>query len=235
LFLVFAAAGDFCYVAFMEKDMRLLQREAEALGLRLDETALDRFGRYAAELRSWNAKTNLIADSTIKHIVTRHFLDSLTAAPFISPPYASVVDIGTGAGFPGIPLAIAMPSIHLTLIEANRKKVSFLKHIRRVLNMSDITVIQNRAEELIMHPESQKRHDVVISRAAFKLPELVSMSLSFLAPKGLLIAMKSADIEDELALVQHHLPANKNCQINQYDIKNPLLEAARKIIVFHMS
>lgn len=215
----------------MDGDLHRLQKEARAFGIRLDKDHLDRFRQYERELRLWNAKTNLISESTQDEILSRHFLDSLTAMPFIQPYNARVIDIGCGAGFPGIPLAIASPSLQLTLLEASRKKVSFLKHILRLLDRTDITVLHDRVEAIINHPNLRAQFDVVISRAAFKLPDLMAMSTYFLAPGGLLIAMKGANVAEELKLAEKQKTEFKINEINQHDINNLFLGAPRKIIL----
>ncbi|MEQ8160948.1 MAG: 16S rRNA (guanine(527)-N(7))-methyltransferase RsmG, partial [Smithellaceae bacterium] len=95
------------------------------------------FDIYRRELLKWNEKTNLISDKSAGEIESRHFLDSLTALKFIGSENSRIIDIGCGAGFPGIPLKIASPALQLYLVETNRKKVSFLKHIVRLLNLTD--------------------------------------------------------------------------------------------------
>ena len=153
----------------MEKD---LKESAHKLGIVLSNGQLSQFNVYQQELLRWNAKTNLISAKSAREIEERHFLDSLTALAFIDQPDARIIDIGCGAGFPGIPLKIAAPGLHLYLLETNRKKVSFLKHIIRSLNLPDTFVLHERVENLLKIAPWKDFFDVLISRAAFKLTEM---------------------------------------------------------------
>ena len=216
----------------MNQDMLLLQQGARLLEIELRDEQLALFDLYQSELLKWNAKTNLISEKTAGEIVTRHFLDSLTAAKFITNPKARMVDIGCGAGFPGIPLKIAMPSIQLYLLETNRKKVSFLKHIIRALNLEETQTIHDRTENVLRTDTWKEKFDIVISRAAFKLPDLLPLGQYFLVPDGLLITLKGQDVAAELDTALTGGNASKIYQIYQYDINMPLLGPPRKIIIF---
>jgi len=214
----------------MNPDMQLLSEGAKLLGLELTAAQLALFHLYQKELRLWNAKTNLIAESTEPEIVSRHFLDSLTACRFMIKPNARIIDIGTGAGFPGIPLKIVFPSLQLYLVESNRKKVSFLKHILRLLNITDVLPINDRTEHILQTGEHRETFDIVISRASLKLPEMMALSNYFLVPEGLLITLKGPDVSEELEAVENDKKEPFFLQINQYDIDIPLLGPPRKII-----
>lgn len=216
----------------MNDEMRLLKLGAGLLGIDLNERQLADFHLYQSELRLWNATTNLISENTQGEIVTRHFLDSLTALRHITPENARLVDIGCGAGFPGIPLKIALPSIQLTLLETNRKKVSFLKHMIRVLNLEGAQTLHDRAQNITQTATWREKFDVVISRAALKLPDLLPLGAFFLAPDGLLITLKGKDVEDELQAAQTAENRSKIFQTYQHDINIPLLGPPRKIIIF---
>lgn len=211
--------------------MQLLVQGAKLLGLELTGAQIEFFDLYQRELRLWNAKTNLIANSTEGEIVPRHFLDSLTACKYIIKHNARIIDIGAGGGFPGIPLKIALPSLQLFLLESNRKKISFLKHIIRLLNLSGAITLNDRTENILRTDEYCEKFDIVISRAALKLPELLSLGDHFLAPEGLLIALKGRDVEQELAAVENDKIARFFSQIIQHDIDIPLLGPPRKIII----
>ena len=134
----------------MNQDMLLLQQGARLLGIELNRCSSSPYLIFIkTNCLKWNAKTNLISENTAGEIVTRHFLDSLTAAKFITNQNARIVDIGCGAGFPGIPLKIALPSLQLYLLETNRKKVSFLKHIIRAFESSGTHTLHDRTENII--------------------------------------------------------------------------------------
>jgi len=215
----------------MNSDMLLLQQGARLLGIELSGQQLASFELYQSELLKWNAKTNLISASTADRIVTRHFLDSLTAAQFISRQNARMVDVGCGAGFPGLPLKIALPSIQLYLLEANRKKVSFLKHIIHLLTLGAAFTLHDRTENIVRTDTWKGKFDLVISRAALKMPALLLLGNYLLAPDGLLIALKGHDVAAELN--GSFIKENQSgiYQIFQHDIDLPLLGPPRKIII----
>ncbi len=212
--------------------MLLLQQGARLLDVELGEKEIALFDLYQSELLKWNAKTNLISEKTAGEIVTRHFLDSLTAAKYITSSNVRLIDIGCGAGFPGIPLKIALPSIQLYLLETNRKKVSFLKHIIRALNLGQTQTLHDRTENVVRTETWRIKFDVVISRAALKLPDLLPLGDYFLAPGGLLITLKGPDVSAELDAALAGGKESKICQVFQYDIIMPLLGPPRKIIIF---
>jgi 16S rRNA (guanine527-N7)-methyltransferase len=142
-----------------------------------------------------------------------------------------MVDIGCGAGFPGIPLKIAMPSIQLYLLETNRKKVSFLKHIIRLLNLENAFTLHDRTENIVRTNDWREKFDIVISRASLKLPDLLPVGNYFLAPDGLLITLKGQSVSDELDAALSVGNASKIYQVYQHDINMPLLGPPRKIII----
>lgn len=211
--------------------MHLLQEGAGLLGVSLNSQQLALFDLYQSELLKWNAKTNLISEKTAGEIASRHFLDSLSAAQFIVSPNTRMVDIGCGAGFPGIPLKIAMPSIQLYLLETNRKKVSFLKHIIRLLNLENAFTLHDRTENIVRTNDWREKFDIVISRASLKLPDLLPVGNYFLAPDGLLITLKGQSVSDELDAALSVGNASKIYQVYQHDINMPLLGPPRKIII----
>jgi 16S rRNA (guanine527-N7)-methyltransferase len=215
----------------MNQDMLLLQQGARLLGIELDGQKLARFDLYQRELLQWNAKTNLISKKTAGEIATRHFLDSLTAAKYIRPENARMVDIGAGSGFPGLPLKIALPSIQLCLLETNRKKVSFLKHIQRLLNLDGVFTLQDRTENIVHGEQWREKFDVAISRASLKLPDLMPLGQYFLVPSGLLITLKGPDVSLEVEAAFSEENHSDIFQLYQEDINLPLLGPPRKIII----
>jgi 16S rRNA (guanine527-N7)-methyltransferase len=215
----------------IEKEMLLLKQKARKLGTDLNEFQLTQFDIYQKELLKWNAKTNLISEKSSQEIVSRHFLDSLTALQFIDNPQALIVDIGCGAGFPGIPLKIASPGLQLYLLETNRKKVSFLKHIVRLLNLAATEVLHERVENIMTDKQWKYFFDCIISRAAFKLPDLLAYGAFFLKPGGKLIALKGDDIAAEVSQCKPLLNQCYIAELFQYDIDNAFTGTPRKIII----
>jgi 16S rRNA (guanine527-N7)-methyltransferase len=215
----------------MNKEIILLSKNARNLGIELNERQLLQFDVYNNELLNWNAKTNLISENSSGEIITRHFLDSLTAGQFIPKPNARIIDIGSGAGFPGIPLKIAQPALDIYLLEANRKKVSFLKHIIRLLNLSEVIVLHDRVENIMKKDSLKEKFDILISRATFKLVELLPLGEFFLAPDGQLITLKGPKVDEE---IKQCLPVKNKYKISQWiqhDIDNCFFETQRKIII----
>jgi 16S rRNA (guanine527-N7)-methyltransferase len=229
--LSFAAADVFCYCFIMDQEILSLNKNARYLGIELNEQQLAQFDIYKNELLQWNAKTNLISENSSQEIITRHFLDSLTALQFIQKPNARIIDVGCGAGFPGLPLKIALPTLELYLLETNRKKVSFLKHIIRLLNLSAAVVLYDRVENIIKADTWKEKFDVLISRAAFKLSELLPQGEYFLDRGGKLIALKGPNVVEELVQCSSDKDQYTISQFIQYDINVPFLEVHRKIII----
>jgi 16S rRNA (guanine527-N7)-methyltransferase len=149
----------------MEPENReMLLRGAEAFGIDLTEGTTQAFEIYLRELFKWNQKINLTAIRTEKGVVIKHFLDSLSVCSHI-PGHASVLDVGSGAGFPGIPLKMVQRSLQVTLIDSVRKKVDFQKHIVRLLSLRGIEAVHGRVQEKEVVQEMVERFDMTISRA----------------------------------------------------------------------
>ena len=154
------------------------------------------FNLYLQELLEWNKKFNLTAITDPEEVRRKHFEDSLTLLQTIQLTDQSLIDIGAGAGFPGIPLKIACPGIKLTLLEATRKKTDFLKHIVSVLNLNNTEVIWGRAEEAAK--EKRGSFDIAVSRAVAKLNTLCEYCLPFVRVGGIFVAYKEENVETEV-------------------------------------
>lgn len=153
------------------------------------------FERYLALLLKWNKIYNLTSIKDPKEVTIKHFEDSLSLAPFLSEG-ARLLDIGTGAGFPGIPLRIVRPDLHVFLLDSVRKKTDFCKNLIRELDLGPIEVIQGRAEDPIL-VQKLGLFDVVVSRATFSLKDFLTIAANFTKENGLGIAMKGRDWESE--------------------------------------
>jgi 16S rRNA (guanine527-N7)-methyltransferase len=176
--------------------MQRLIEGAHALGLHLTSEQQDAFQCYYEELVAWNEKFNLTAITEYEQVQIRHFLDSLScliaeeARRALSRPYARAVDVGTGAGFPGIPLKLVCPGVRLTLLEATGKKVTFLEHVVDRLKLKRVTVVKARAEELAHEPAHRQQYDLALARAVADLPVVVEYTLPFCKVGGWVIAQK---------------------------------------------
>lgn len=164
-----------------------LIRAAAGIGLPLSETAIARFQVYIDTLLLWRSRLSLTAAATPDEIVQAHILDSLMLCRFIEPGM-HVADLGSGAGFPGIPLAIACDRARVSLVESRRKKASFLSEVARAAGLANVEVIEERAERLAEH--GVQRWDVVVSRAVWALTDFLDLSEKLVVRGGLVIAMK---------------------------------------------
>jgi len=173
---------------------------AEAYGLSLTEEQFQQFDRYATLLLEWNTRMNLTALTEPRDVAVKHMIDSLTAydaAIFAGRP--AVLDVGTGAGFPGLPLKIFVPQIHLTLMDSLAKRVSFLEAVVHELGLDGVRCIHARAEEAARDKAHRERYDLAVSRAVARLPVLLEYTLPFVKPGGHLLALKGRAWEEELA------------------------------------
>jgi 16S rRNA (guanine527-N7)-methyltransferase len=164
------------------------REEAALLGVHLDEEMLVRFCTYLDELRQWNRVVRLVSCAEVKEVVWLHFMDSLTPLSLM-PEEGLLVDIGSGAGFPGVPIKIARPSLHVTLVEAKRKKANFLRHLSKRLALEGVRVHEGRAEEM----ESSVRFDIAISRASAPAERWIPWALRQLSEGGRIIVMTSQE------------------------------------------
>lgn len=196
----------------MKARLALLEEGARQLGFTLTSLQLDQFQLYYDTLVDWNSRMNLTAITDYELVQVRHFLDSLTVGAALlsdlreqhpaleAPPQALwVIDIGTGAGFPGVPLKILWPRISLTLNDSIGKKTNFLRDLARALGFSGVEVVTARAEELGQNKAHRQRYDLVTARAVSALPVLCEYCLPLAKVGGRLLAPKKGDISQELS------------------------------------
>jgi 16S rRNA (guanine527-N7)-methyltransferase len=191
-------------------DRQLLQDNIHALGTTLDQKTLDALLHYAAFLREWNERINLISRKDIDNLVPNHIADSLVALPLIhstvekqtTNDHLRLMDLGPGGGFPGIPLKICLPEMELTMVEATQKKAKFLDLAIQELGLTNTTVISKHSRDLLKDPAHLQRYDIVTARAVSELKNLVKDSFPFLTPGGSLLAYKSGKAEVEIAAAQ---------------------------------
>jgi 16S rRNA (guanine527-N7)-methyltransferase len=169
-----------------------LGRASAALGLALADTQVATLERYLDLLEKWNRVYNLTAIRERSRMVTHHLLDSLAVLPHVRGP--RVLDVGSGAGLPGIPLAVASPALQVTLLESNHKKSAFLTQAVAELQLANVQVVMERVES--WQPEA--RFDTIVSRAFAELGEFASLAGRLLAPQGVLAAMKGVHPFEEI-------------------------------------
>lgn len=174
----------------------LVRTEAKKLQVMLTDSEVSAFNVYAAELLKWNAKVNLTAITKNNEIAIKHFVDSLVLVPRLSAD-DSLLDIGSGAGLPSIPLKIMLPHTRMTSVDAVAKKIHFQRHVIRLLNLTNIEAVHARIETL--QQSHQHIFSVITSRAFTRLDRFVALAAPLLREDGLLIAMKGGAPEDEIA------------------------------------
>jgi len=169
------------------------------LGLELNEQELEQFLRYREELLEWNTRINLTAITDPAEVLLKHFLDSLSLLLVYDRPAARLLDIGAGAGFPGLPLKIVRPQWQVLLLEATGKKVTFMRHMIEALQLRDVVALHGRAEELGRDAGYRASFDVVTARAVASLPILLEYAAPFCRVGGQLILPRKGDLVEELA------------------------------------
>lgn len=217
---------------------QLLKEGLIELGLSYSQEQINFFMTYLSKLKRWNKAYALTALKSDEDIIIKHFLDSLLYLKAISKEslqftvhgsQLKICDVGTGAGFPGIPIKIIEPDMDITLIEPSRKKSAFLRHIIRVLKLANsprgeatgITVLEQRLENLGM--EYEKTYDAIISRAAFKIKDFVKMACPYIKEDGILVLSKGPKTSEEM--------------VNNYFIKKilrfklPFVKVERNLVV----
>ena len=177
-----------------------IENARQLLGLQLTPEQLAAFERYKQELMEWNSRFNLTAIRDENGIEIKHFLDSLTCilAFEAGKPPRSLIDVGTGAGFPGIPLKLIYPHLRLTLVESIQKKAGFCQHMVEMLGLRQVTVLAERAEEVGQDPKHREAYDVATARAVAPMPTLVEYLLPLVRMGGMVIMQKGENAPAEV-------------------------------------
>ena len=212
---------------FILKD--LLKEKAEMFHVKLDETALERFDLYGKLLVEWNEKINLTAIIDPEGVTIKHFLDSITIFSYVDiPEGAKVIDVGTGAGFPGLAMLIARPDLQMTLMDSTKKRLTVIEDILEKIGLS-ADVVHSRAEEAGKKEEYREKYDFSTARAVTNLRDLAEYCLPFVKVGGSFVPMKSAKTQEEIAEGKKaiHVLGGQIAKVNTFD----LLDCGERTII----
>lgn len=216
----------------------LFQERAKEAGIELTQGQVGKFLLFLGELKEWNRKFNLTAIDDEEEILVRHFIDSLFCVvripPEIQKKIGKVIDIGSGAGFPGIPIKIYRPLLEMALLEATGKKVEFLRFISAKLGFENsLEVIHGRAEDCGKNLDYREKYDLAVSRAVSELAILAEYSLPFVRPGGIFISQKGGEIDQELREAEKAIRVlgGKLAQVIPYRLRVRKEELAMKLVL----
>jgi len=209
---------------------RILRKGAASFGLSLTDQQIKHFYDHAVALLQWSKKINLTAIKDPKSVAIKHIIDSLGPASF-AIPMQRVLDVGSGGGFPGLPLKVWNPSMDLTLIDAVRKKISFIQHVIRILKLTGTQAIHGRIEDLARQ-DGFRPFDTILCRAFRDLSFIVTHGLPLLAKNGKIIVWKGKLPEKEIEAVRFQFQnVNRGLAIETKPYRLPILDAERTIVI----
>ncbi len=196
----------------------------QSAGMNIAPLFAKKMSRHAFELQKWNRKINLTAVTKTREMIEKHYIDSLVHLDLI-PKGARVLDIGSGGGFPGLPVKICRPDLDMTMMDASLKKVNFLKHVIRTLNLEQAQAVHARAEQFLEENIEMTQFDIVMSRAFSSLESFIDKGLPYLSVSGYLLAFKSRKGTEEI----EKLP-QKAVSTRVYSYTLPFSGAKRSVI-----
>ena len=202
----------------------------EELGIKLSKEQAEMFFNYMNLLLEWNEKINLTAITEEKEVIVKHFVDSLTIAKYI-PEGASLVDVGTGAGFPGIPLKIIREDLKITLLDSLQKRINFLDVVIKELNLENIETIHARVEEFGKNSKYRESFEVATSRAVANLSTLTEYLLPLVKVGGIAVCMKGSSIEEELETSKKAINVLGGKVSNVFEFDLPKTDIKRNLVI----
>ncbi len=215
----------------MEKTA-LLQQSCAKMGVTLTEDMTAQFMKYMDLLLLWNEKMNLTAITEENDVILKHFADCMSILPHLAlQGNESVIDVGTGAGFPGIPLKIACPSISVTLLDSLQKRIGFLEEVTNTLSLQNVVCIHSRAEDGGQNPLYREQFDLCVSRAVANLAVLSEYCLPFVKVGGKLAALKGPDAVKEVEEAKAALQKLGGNVIQILDVEIPFTDLQHKLIL----
>lgn len=214
----------------MEKKA-LLQDCCEKMGVSLSEGQLEQFMTYLSLLLEWNEKMNLTAITEERDVVLKHFADCLSLVPLLEwKADMQVIDVGTGAGFPGIPVKIACPAVKMTLLDSLQKRIGFLQEVASQLHLDGVTYVHSRAEDGGQNPAYREQFDLCVSRAVANLAVLAEYCLPFLKVGGRLAALKGPDAAAEVEQAAGALKKLGGRLVEIKDVEIPHTDLSHKLV-----
>lgn len=209
----------------------ILQPGATTFGLSLTNVQIQQFEQYSHELVAWNQQVNLTGITAPADIAVKHFLDSLSVHAVLPSDARSLIDVGTGAGFPGMPLKIARPDLNVTLLDSLGKRTAFLTHLVERLALNAVTIVTARAEIAAHASDHRARYDVAVARAVAPLAVLTEYLLPFVSVAGVMIAQKGQLPAEELYTAKNALSILGGQVESVQPVQVPGLDAPRHLIV----
>lgn len=186
----------------MAKEREILTDGLQELGIHIQAETATAFDLYRQELKKWNKVHNITSITDDNEIVLKHFLDSLLYLKAIPAGKLTLCDVGSGGGFPGLPIAIIRQDIKVTLLEPSRKKIAFLRQMRRLLSLKNLEIIDARAEEV-----TDRQFDVVVTRALFTVSDMIKKAGHLARKGGILVLNKGPKFEEEVRRLPPEVPA----------------------------
>ena len=211
--------------------MPSLQTSATQFNLTLSDSQLEQFESYFNILSEWNQRINLTRIISREDVYSKHFLDSLSCLLALPTLPAHVIDVGAGAGFPGVVLKIAQPHIQLTLVEATQKKATFLRHLVEALALAQVTVVAERIETVGQDKQHRAKYDLAVARAVAAMPVLAEYMLPLLRLGGVMLAQKGVDPAAEVQAAAQALRLLGGRHRQTLPVTVPDLEAARHLVL----
>lgn len=211
--------------------MNQLKEDALQFGVELNEKQLSQFQKYYEMLIEWNEKINLTAITDFEEVLMKHFLDSISIGHFIKQDESiSILDIGTGAGFPGIPIKIAFPDTKVTLMDSLNKRVSFLNEVIKELHLIDISAIHGRAEDFAKEDLLREKFDLCVSRAVANLSSLCEFCIPYVKVGGKFISYKSEKANQELVASENAIKILGGGNVICNEFLLPIIEGKRTLV-----
>lgn len=211
----------------------ILKKGIEDLGLKCSDETIDKFSKYGEILVEWNQKMNLTGIEEEKEVYIKHFLDSVAAVKkgYIKDGM-SIIDVGTGAGFPGLPLRICLENSKVTLLDSLNKRINFLSEVCTNINIDDIELIHGRAEDFGKDEKYREQYDIATARAVAGLPILMEFCVPFIKVGGYFVCLKGPNADTELEESRKAMEVLGLEFVEKIDVELPEIELKHNIVVF---